>query len=75
MEVALTDGSTHAAQLVGADPATDTARIDVREWAPGSTVFEPMIGLEDLMPGYENYLIKTMVMAGRFAAGRSPIAI
>lgn len=57
------------------DPATDTARIDVREWAPGSTVFEPMIGPEDLMPGYDNYLIKTMVMAGRFAAGRSPIAI
>ncbi|HEX6836831.1 MAG TPA: trypsin-like peptidase domain-containing protein, partial [Polyangia bacterium] len=29
MEVALTDGSTHAAELVGADPATDTAVIRI----------------------------------------------
>ena len=29
MEVALTDGSTHAAQLVGADPATDTAVVRI----------------------------------------------
>lgn len=57
------------------DPASLTTRIDGREWAPGSTVEEVAIGPDDLMPDYDNYLIKVMIMAERFAAGRSPIAI
>ncbi|MDH4278875.1 MAG: hypothetical protein OEW83_12430, partial [Acidimicrobiia bacterium] len=63
------------ALLTLVDPANDTTRVDVREWAPGSTVSETTIGPDDLMPGYTGYLIKTLIMAERFAAGRSPIAI
>ncbi len=57
------------------DPMNPMARIEAREWTPGSAVSGVTIELDDLMPGYENYLIKTMIMAGRFAAGQSPIAI
>lgn len=57
------------------DPANAIATIGVREWSPGSTVSETTIGFDDLMPGYAGYLIKTLIMAERFAAGRSPIAI
>lgn len=57
------------------DPTTRTTLIAGREWEPGSMVTEVRIGADDLMPGYDDYLIKTMIMAERFAAGRSPIAI
>ncbi len=57
------------------DRANPTTGIAAREWRPGSTVDEITIGHDDLMPGYDDYLIKTMIMAARFAAGQSPIAI
>ena len=57
------------------DSASPVSEVSAIEWSPGSPVLDVAIGYEDLMPGYENYLIKTMIMAERFAAGRSPIAI
>lgn len=57
------------------DMSTGTAQIEGREWEPGSRVADVKIGPDDLMPGYDDYLIKTMIMAERFADGRSPIAI
>lgn len=57
------------------DPSNPIAGIAAREWTPGSPVSRATIEIDDLMPGYDDYLIKTMIMAERFAAGRSPIAI
>ena len=57
------------------DRSDETDRIEAREWTPGSPVAAVAIAADDLMPGYDDYLIKTMIMADRFAAGRSPIAI
>lgn len=57
------------------DPTSPTKRIDAREWEPGAAVIDVELGPDDLMPGYDDYLIKTMIMAERFAAGRSPIAL
>ncbi len=57
------------------DPSTRVSRIAALEWSPGAPIDEVGIGHGDLMPGYDDYLIKTMIMAERFAAGRSPIAI
>ena len=57
------------------DRADPTTEFDAREWTPGTAPTDVTIDEADLMPGYDNYLIKTMIMAERFAADRSPIAI
>ncbi len=57
------------------DPDHPADRIEAVEWEPGTAPTGVTIGHDDLMPGYDAYLIKTLVMAERFAAGKSPIAI
>lgn len=59
----------------GIDPTDGAGSIDAVEWRPGAVPFATSIGATDLIKPVDGYWAVLLVMAERFAAGLTPVAI